>query len=483
MKPFGEYAPDQAQINTSYSSKAENVIAGANAYHAIKSPFWASYPLPETPKGAAMFHLGNGERVTFVGDKNSLYRKKYAKWLDVKSIKSDLEISEFWAFTQFGNLALATNGREAVQVYDLNKTEKFEPLKGNPPKAKYINIVGDYVVLAHVDGHGRKVHWSGTNDAETWEIGSKNSDIQIQPNGGEITGIVGGEHGYIFQEYAIRRMTPSSGRLIFTFDKISNDIGCKSPRSIVQHGNKIFFLANDGFYILEGDQLAPIGAQRVNKTFLKDCHPEQIENVQAAIDPKNQIIMWFYTDVKGRKYNPATNKVMIYNWLANKWSHGVMDCRCVVTDLSKPISFDDPHIPVTYGNLDEFNTPLDDPSLMGNELVISIFKNDKIQYNLTGLPMAATIESGDIQPVKGGRVFMSGVSVMSEAVNVSASVAVKERITDIAEFGDENTQEDTGIIPTHASGRFINVRIKIPEHELWETAQGIIPEFKQAGKR
>ena len=52
----------------------------------------------------------------------------------------------------------------------------------------------------------RKVRNSGINDATSWTLGVSLCDEQEFPDGGRITGIAGGEFGYVVQEKSVRQM-------------------------------------------------------------------------------------------------------------------------------------------------------------------------------------------------------------------------------------------------------------------------------------
>ena len=55
------------------------------------------------------------------------------------------------------------------------------------------------------------------------------ADFQDLPDGGNVTGLVGGEYALIFQETSVRRMTYEGPPIIFRIDKIANDIGAACP--------------------------------------------------------------------------------------------------------------------------------------------------------------------------------------------------------------------------------------------------------------
>ena len=117
-----------------------------------------------------------------------------------------------------------------------------------------------------VDGaKPNRVWWSGINNATSWPtIGSAaaaqaQSDRQDFPTGGwvqGITGAVGGADGVIFQDNAITRVTYTGPPTIFAFQEVDRSRGCIAPNSIVNVGDYVFYLSEDGFYSVQRGDLA-----------------------------------------------------------------------------------------------------------------------------------------------------------------------------------------------------------------------------------
>ena len=94
------------------------------------------------------------------------------------------------------------------------------------------------------------------------------ADFQDLPDGGNVTGLVGGEYGLIFQETSVRRMTYEGPPIVFRIDKIANDIGASVPGSVAGLLDMAFFLHKSGFYMVRGGQtITPIGRGKVDRTF------------------------------------------------------------------------------------------------------------------------------------------------------------------------------------------------------------------------
>ncbi len=118
------------------------------------------------------------------------------------------------------------------------------------------------------------------------------SDYQDIPDGGDITGITGGEFGIVFLEKAIVRMSYIGSPLFFQFDTISRNIGCIEGGSIAQYGGISYFLSDDGFYSCDGQNVVGIGAEKVDRYFFNNANIGDIDTSSAAVDPERNLVIW-----------------------------------------------------------------------------------------------------------------------------------------------------------------------------------------------
>ena len=70
--------------------------------------------------------------------------------------------------------------------------------------------------------------------------------------------------------------------------------GCKVAGSVCNVGHSVFYLADDGFYMFDGEKSNPIGAEKGNRFFLEDWNGSYAGNMSASADPLRQIIVWSY---------------------------------------------------------------------------------------------------------------------------------------------------------------------------------------------
>jgi hypothetical protein len=227
-----------------------------------------------------------------------------------------------WQFLQFGSLAIASNGSEKIQSFDVNSSTAFADVSSDAPIAKYITVVRDFVVAGNI-GAGtspNKVQWSGINDSSTWTTtATSQSDYQLLPDGGDITGVVGGEFGIVFLEKAIVRMSYIGTPLIFQFDTISRNVGCIEGNSIAQYSGTAYFLSDDGFYATNGQTLTGIGSEKVDRYFFANANIGDIDSISAAVDPERNLVIWNYGNVSGGR------SLLIYNFETQKWCEADTD--------------------------------------------------------------------------------------------------------------------------------------------------------------
>ena len=148
-----------------------------------------------------------------------------------------------WGFVQFGDNLVAFNVGDLTQSIAITAGTNFAALAGSPPQARYGAVVKDFLVLGNLSSSQPNViHWSAQNNITGWTVGTDQSDVQTFPDGGEVTGILGGEVGFIFQTEMVRRLTYVGPPIIFQIDEIADKRGCEAPFSLVRIGDTAFYL-------------------------------------------------------------------------------------------------------------------------------------------------------------------------------------------------------------------------------------------------
>lgn len=333
---FGEWTPDQPGISGNVTD-AVNCYPVANGY----APFNDIEPYPNTDTQASEVLLTTfggkfgGQNVLFAASSAKIYKFDPANNNFADISKAGGYSADSWDITQFGPVMVAADGSNKLQSYDLSSSSLFGDLSVDAPRAKYVTVVRDFLVAANVAGSESTVYWSDINNETNWTPSpTSQSDFQVLPDGGDITGVSGGEYGLIFLERAIYRMTYSGSPFFFQFDAISRSLGCISNGSIAQLSDKTYFLADDGFYVCDGQSVSPIGSEKVNRWFFENVAIDQVTtNMSASVDPVRSLVLWSMPTNSGKL-------LLIYNAKLNKWSYSNIDISAVAYVLTSSASLE-----------------------------------------------------------------------------------------------------------------------------------------------
>lgn len=441
---------------------------------------YASAALPSPARGLVTVRTITGQWVIYAGTATRLYRFANSTWLDVSRASGGpytLADGEFWSFQQFGSKLIAVNAAVPPQVIDIDTGANFAALAGSPPTARLSAVIGDFLVLGGLGTSPNRVQWSELNDITQWTPNAGTyglADFNDMPDGGRVTGIAGGEIGYVLQEYAIRRMRFIPGGFpAFEFICVVDSKGCMGPYGYVSVAGTVYFVAEDGFYSYSGAGLNPIGAWRVNAWFLENADTARISSVYAVADPFRSRVLWFYYSTANVS---AFDSVIIYDWALDKWSYGQHNAQIwgsVATPAKTLDSFTE--------KLDDIDQLLDSRMWEGGRPTLAAIDTAGRLAFAEGPPMAAQLETQEAEPVTGRRVFISGVRIATDAETATVRVGVRERLTDPVVYGGASSMEITGMSPTLASGRYAKAEISIPAGTRWTELIGMDFDVQQDG--
>ena len=263
MIKFGEWLPDQPDLENAGVTVANNVIPAISGYRPINRFQSVSNAGDAILKGIFASKDNSDNVKLFAGNASKLYEFS-ASNSNLTSIGKgggySLSDSERWRFVQFGTSVIASGGiGETLQEFTLGTDTAFADL-ANAPKADFMAVVRDQVWIANIDeGSGRipyRTRWSGVNDATSWTVGTDQADFQDIVDAGAITGLVGGEYATILLEKAICIAQYVGTPLIYQIDKVETQRGCAYSGSVGNVGRLIFYLAEDGFYQFDGNRVA-----------------------------------------------------------------------------------------------------------------------------------------------------------------------------------------------------------------------------------
>ncbi len=282
---------------------------------------------------------------------------------------------ESWDVTQYGAKMILANGQDKLQAYEIGVSTYFADLAAAAPTAKYVTVVRDFVVAANDGTDANKVYWSDINDETDWTPGAASqSDFQIIPDGGDITGLAGGEYGLVFLERAVYRMSYTGSPFFFQFDAISRSLGCISDGSIAQYGGITYFLADDGFYSCDGQSVKAIGAEKVNRWFFDHVIPGEISTgMSATVDPIRKLVIWKFNNSFGGK------NLLIYSINLDRWSYTDTTANAIAYVLTPSATLE--QVDNYNASIDALDIPLDSRVFAGLALALKGLDN---RYRRTG---------------------------------------------------------------------------------------------------
>jgi len=467
---FGEWLPDQPGVTGSVTD-AKNCYPVSSGYASLKSE--ADYSA----------NAGTDLMITFAGKfggATSLFAASSTQIYKFDSSDSSLDAAtttgysavQGWDVTQFGPVMILANGQNKLQAWTLNSSSSFADLSAAAPTAKYVTVVRDFVVAANDGSDTSKVYWSDINDETDWTPGAASqADTQIIADGGDITGIAGGEYGLIFLERAIYRMTYRGSPFFFQFDAISRSLGCISSGSIAQYGNLTYFLADDGFYSCDGQSTRNIGTEKINRWFFNNVIASEIPTgMSATVDPINKLIMWKFNNTFGG------NTLLIYSIDLNRWSYADTTAESISYILTPSATLE--QVDNYNSNLDELEISLDSRVFAGGQLLLAGVVGQKI-VTFSGQPKTATITTGDID------IGRSTVILAKPIVdNGSGSIAVSSRdnLAEVVEFGSDVSPDAENRVSLRSNGEYHRLRLT-PSGDSWETAIGLEFDVVKQGNR
>ena len=468
---FTEWLPDQP-ANAGSLIDAKNVFPVSVGY----SPF----PNAVDFSGAASENLNSvyaakfgSEVVIFAGGASKLFKFNAAtEALEDKSLAGGYTGTSTWNFALFGAEVLAVNYTAKVQRWTIGTSTAFADLATAAPRAKFITVVRDFVVCANIGSTANKVQWSDINDATDWVSGTTSqSDFQIMPDGGNITGITGGEFGIVFLEKAIARMSYTGSPLFFQFDTISRGLGCIAGGSIAQYGGLSFFLSDDGFYQTDGQSVTGIGNEKVDKYFFDDVLLESIDSMSSSADPKRKIVVWNYAN------NSGGRSILIYNWQLQRWSRA-STAATVVGDIATAGTTLEGLGTLGYTDIDTMPASLDARLWVGGKFLFAGAEDTKI-VTFTGSDYNSELITTDVEVGYNSVVTLARPQIDNGSATIK--IASRRELDDAVIFGDSSTTSAEGRADLRSAGRYH--RLEVSPTGNWTTAMAVDIDVKPQGNR
>jgi hypothetical protein len=472
---FGEWTPDQPGI-TNGLRRAENVYSKAVGYGAIPTVVDYSAAASENLNNVVAGKTTVGATIVFAGGSTKLFKLDSGDLsLDnvSKSGNYTTPTDQRFRFTQFGNVIVAANGFDKLQGFNLNSSSLFANLAADAPEARFVTVVRDFVVSGYQSSYPNRVQWSALGDESSWTASATTqADFQDIPDGGSVVGVTGGEFGLIFMDRAIHRMSYVGSPLVFQFDNISRNFGCYEANSIIQYGGTSFFLGDDGFYACDGQNVFPIGSEKVNRFFFDNVEESTLYLMSAAVDPIKKLIIWAYAS----NSSSTPDSLLIYNYQTQRWTSGTTHVDKIASTSTPAVTLEGMD---TYGNLDTILTSFDSRLWLGGKLQLAGVDGAKI-VTFSGANATAYIETGDIE-VPGATSAITMVKPIVDDGSASVALLSRRLLSESTTFGSQTSANSENRVAVRGVGRYH--RLQLTPTGSWTSAVGMDIDLSPLGTR
>jgi hypothetical protein len=461
---FGEFKPDQpAHLNDGLVT-CDGVYPIASGYAPIGSfAAFQNGTLAARCIGAGGYRY-TGSAYLFAATTTNIYTYSSAGYASVASALSGTQTVGV-RFCPFGGFMLATNGVDPIKKFDPAAPSAMTTLGGTPPTARFLAVVRGFVVAGYAGGSPLAVAWSDTGNPASWTPGGSSQAGQYNmPTGGDVTGVVGGEYGLIFQERRIVRMSYTADASIWQWDEIATDCGCIAPKSLATFGKVSFFWSNKGFMACDGTTVQSIGDEKVDRTFQNLASSSYFDYMSAVVDPRHSLYL-----VAAPSANPTTT-IFIYNYALQRWSTATIANELLFSALSLSTSIDD--LDAIYGNLDAMPLSLDSASFRGGYPLLLMFNGSHGLGALAGPNLAASFVDGKKELVSGHRARIRAARPLTDALAPTVTISGQNSLSDAAVGTAYTVRSTNGVFKTREAWNLSQVKLDIPAGAQWTFAQG-----------
>ncbi len=407
-------------------------------------------------------------------------------WVDISrttgGVYSVPLTGDLWSFATFGTKVVAVNINDAPQVVDAEAAvgTAFAALGGTPPQARTVKQVGDFLILAGLATNSRKIRWSAINDITGWTVGLNLCDEQEFPDGGPVMGVAGNEIGYVVQDRSIRLMQflPADTNLIFSFSRVLQERGCVSPYGFTTVGNTLYFIAEDGFYALLGQQVFTIGQDKINEWFAVNSDISRRGLLQCVSSMKPYVFWAYYKTPGSQNYDG----IVVFDWSLQKWARGSIEAQTWATLATSGLDLDTTGPETGDALADSTALSLDSAAYVGGRPLVCAVNPAGYLAGLNGPYLSPTLETSEVHPVPGQRAFVSEVYPLCDAPDCTITISTRESLQEMPVWGNSIPLDDgIGTASVYSDGRLQKVRYSAPAGVTWTHAQGLRIDAQQSG--
>ena len=346
---FGAWEPDAALLAGQQAPEALNVIPAKRGYRPMPGMEQGRYAAL-AGRAYEMFSVKDldGSMLTYAATVGKIWALENSAWTQ-RHAATALTTDRY--FAQYGDEIYALFGTQLLVQQARNANFKAVTVANSfsydAPAGSVLGVIRDFLVVGQLSSNAAAIQWSGIDRPDYWPTPGTNaaqyvqSDTQVFPTGGRVmavVGSVGGCDGLIFLERGIQRATYVGPPYIFQFDPVDQQQGTIAPKSPVVCGTNCFYLSEDGWKATDGSSVTAIGLERVDRWFFDECDPERLKEVRGVHDSQHRLAVWSFPTTGAAA--GTHNRLLIYSYAIDKWSHAECDVECVFGDSARGITLE-----------------------------------------------------------------------------------------------------------------------------------------------
>ena len=167
--------------------------------------------------------------------------------------------------------------------------------------------------------------------------------------------------------------------------------------------------------------------------------------------------------------------MLCYHYQLDAWSLAELDVNML--GYGRGIGYTLEQVDNINSSIDARTISLDSPSLQGGARRIYAFQNNQL-YTFSGDNLAATLETGDVQPAQGRRSAINRVRPLTDAGTFTAQIGSKATTAETETFTTASSPTADGTCPARTQGRYHRFKVEIHAATTWTEAVGV--EFEAA---
>ena len=493
--PFAKWRPDAAVLLDQFSAIAKGCYPAPTGYRPFPILGTSAYlsALTARCQGAAAFISPSDQSPAIVaGDATKLYKNDGTTAANASGATYTIDATEFWEFVDFGGMVIATNRNDPIQSATMGGTSLFAAAATSTlkPQARHISVIGRQVHIGNTregaTDYPNRARWAGIDSAAVdFDVSQTTmADSQDLEGVGAIQKIVGGfSYGLYLCDEGIVRANFVGTPDIYTMDHLEPGRGCDAPGSVASWGTRVIFHDDEGFFMTDGLNSAPIGAEKVDTWFADNADPEYLHNMSATIDTKRHMYILSFTSTAAT--TPDT--LLFFHIPTQEWAYASLNLEFLFSSRTPGVSMDGNMDGTPYAGLDmESITAVSmDASIWVRSLrYLAGFDTAHTMYRFDGTNMAAQIDTKVFEPNPGRRARINDARVIVDGGTPTVALAVRETLSDTETFATAVAQNANGIVPFDSSnaGRYAKARVTIPAASTWTHLEGVQPSVSPLGR-